>query len=154
MDLDARIFDFRFCLLLLAAMASTAGIDAQQPAKNELHGSTLDEAEIRKLIDQLGVEQFRLREDATKRLSVLADVPPALRAAMKSDNAEASRRAKHAQRRRIRVTRGAGIKSGVRKMSSGLAGCAFAILGVSVASWENQHVAGRTDADSPEPAPT
>jgi hypothetical protein len=62
----------RFCLLLLAAMAPTARIDAQQPAKNDLLGSTLDEAEIRKLIDQLGVEQFRLREEATKRLSELA----------------------------------------------------------------------------------
>jgi hypothetical protein len=54
-------------------MASTARIDAQQPAKNDLPGSTLDKAENRKLIDQLGVEQFRLREDATKRLSELAE---------------------------------------------------------------------------------
>ena len=89
----APTFDFRICLLLRAAMAPAAGIDAQQPAKNDLPGSTLDEAEIRKLIDQLGVEQFRLREDATKRLSELADVPPTLRAAIKSDNVEASRRA-------------------------------------------------------------
>jgi hypothetical protein len=74
-------------------LAATAGIDAQQPAKNDLLGSTLAEAEIRKLVDQVGVEQFRLREDATKRLSELAAVPPALRAAMKSDNPEASRRA-------------------------------------------------------------
>jgi hypothetical protein len=92
-DINARVFDFRICLLLLAAMAATARIDAQQPAKNEVPGSTLSEAEIRKLIDQLGVEQFRLREEATKRLPELADVPPALRAALKSDNVEASGRA-------------------------------------------------------------
>ena len=74
-------------------MAPTARIEAQQPAKNDLPGSMLDAAEIRELIDPLGVEQFRRRTDATKRLSELADVPPALRAAMKSDNAEANRRA-------------------------------------------------------------
>jgi hypothetical protein len=57
---------------------STAIIGAQQPAKNDLPGSRLDEAEIRKLVDPHGVDQFRRREDATKRLSELADVPPAL----------------------------------------------------------------------------
>jgi hypothetical protein len=72
--MNARIFDFRFCLLLLAAMTPAARIDAQQPAKNDVPGSTLDEVEIRKLIDQLGVEQFRLREDATKRLSELVAI--------------------------------------------------------------------------------
>ena len=66
--MSARIVVFRFCLLLLAAMVLTARIGARQPAKNEPSGPTLDEAEIRKLVDQLGVEQFRLREDATKRV--------------------------------------------------------------------------------------
>jgi hypothetical protein len=73
-------------------MASAARIDGKQSAKNRLPGSTLDEAEIGKLVDQPGVKQFRRRGDATKRLSELADVPPALRAAIKSDSAEASRR--------------------------------------------------------------
>ena len=91
--MSACIFNFRFCLILLAAMASTARIDAQQPAKRDLPEPTLDEPQIRKLVDQLGADQFRLREAATKRLSELADVPPALRAAMKSDNVEARRRA-------------------------------------------------------------
>ena len=61
--------------------------------KRQRRGQPTGHPEIRKLIDQLGVEQFRLREDATKRLSELADVPPALRAATKSDNVDASRRA-------------------------------------------------------------
>jgi hypothetical protein len=84
----------RFPILSVAAGGN--GVDGGNrratTGEKRSSGSTLDEAELRKLIDQLGVEQFRLREDATKRLSELADVPPALRAAMKSDNAEASRR--------------------------------------------------------------
>ena len=64
--MNPRIFAFRSCLSLLAAMESTARIDAQQPAKNDLLGSTRAEAEIRELIDPLRVDQFRLREDARR----------------------------------------------------------------------------------------
>jgi hypothetical protein len=57
--MNARIFDFRICLLLLAGMAPTARIDAQQPAKNDFPGSTLDEAEIRSVSVWFVVTAFR-----------------------------------------------------------------------------------------------
>jgi hypothetical protein len=90
--MNARILDFFLCLLL-AAIALPAIGRAQPPAKNDKVEATLDEGQIRKLIDQLGADDFRQREAATKKLSELADVPPALREAMKSGNPEVRRRA-------------------------------------------------------------
>ncbi|MGH7169236.1 MAG: PDZ domain-containing protein [Gemmataceae bacterium] len=52
--------------------------------------------EIRKLIEQLSAEQFKVREEATRRLMERDDALPALREAAKSKDAEVRRRAENA----------------------------------------------------------
>src|SRR5262249_33104115 len=54
---------------------------------------TLTPAEIDKLIEQLDSKQFREREQASKKLLALDEVPPALVAATKSPHPESARRA-------------------------------------------------------------
>jgi hypothetical protein len=58
-----------------------------------LPARTTDEPSIPRLIEQLGNEDFRVREKATRRLLALEEVPPELLEAMKSSDAEVRRRA-------------------------------------------------------------
>jgi hypothetical protein len=79
------VFAVRICLYAQAL----AGADGEKRSPSEKQR----QKEIRKLIAQLNAEQFKDREEATRRLMEREDALPTLRAAVKSKDAEVRGRA-------------------------------------------------------------
>jgi HEAT repeat protein len=79
---------FRCLAAVIAVAAVTATVLADEPK------SGTSENEIKRLIDQLGSERFKDREQATRQLSQLGKAAlPGLKEATKSPDVEVSRRA-------------------------------------------------------------
>src|SRR5690242_15716927 len=74
-----------------AALGSVCAVGGEEkpPAKQ-------NREEIARLIDQLGSDKFKIREEATRQLMERDDALPALQQAAKSDNAEVVGRARKA----------------------------------------------------------
>ena len=82
-------------LLLVCLMAGAASGQDRTGAAAERGVEKIDEARIRKLIEQLGADQWRVREQATRALAEIGPAAlPALRKAMLSDDLEVSARAR------------------------------------------------------------
>jgi hypothetical protein len=87
-------------LLILALVLMTTRIDGQQLPKDKEKGAgaenpaaKADPDVIAKLIQQLASNCFKAREEASKELAKLDEVPDALREAAKSTDAEVASRA-------------------------------------------------------------
>src|SRR5262245_58872268 len=76
-----------FPLSVLVACATALGASDEKPAIK------LDSVAVRKLVEQLGSDDFATRQRATQELSKLEEAPEALREATKSDDPEVRRRA-------------------------------------------------------------
>ena len=76
-----------FLVSMLMASATAFGAADERPA------GKLDSAAVRKLVEQLGSDDFATREKATQELSKLEEAPEALREATKSNDPEVCRRA-------------------------------------------------------------
>ncbi|HEV3145425.1 MAG TPA: hypothetical protein VGZ47_16145 [Gemmataceae bacterium] len=88
-------------LAVLMAAGVLLGISNSRSAADEVIVSrnsapTKSEAEIQRLVDQMGSKRFKDREDATHELSLLGKAAlPSLKQAALSPDAEVRRRAQH-----------------------------------------------------------